>query len=141
MIRLDRVLGGVVLTFGVSLLVYLIPTFTSPQPDSLTDPSLFPRLAGWMFVFLGGLQIIFPGSMNMTVTVREVSRLTVLTLCLVVASVLMPLTGYLPASIALMVVVMLMIYERRPLWAVLSVACVPIGVWVLFEILLKQPLP
>ena len=140
MIRLDRVLGGVVMTFGASLLLFLIPAFTSPQPGSPTDPALFPQIAGWMFVLLGGLQIVFPGNMQMTLTMREVSRLSVLTLCLVAASILMPVVGYLPASIALMVVVMLMIYERRPLWTIISVVAVPVGVWIAFEFALKQPL-
>lgn len=141
MIPLDRVLGGVVLAFGASLLLFLIPVFTTPQPGSPTDPSLFPRIAGWMFVLLGGLQIVFPGQQRLTVTLRELGRLVLVTALMVLATVLMPIVGYLPASIALMAVVMLMIYERRPLWIVLSVAFVPVTVWIVFEYGLKQPLP
>ena len=71
MIPLDRVLGGAVLAFGASLLLILIPVYTTPQPGSPTDPSLFPRIAGWMFVLLGGLQIVFPGQQRLTVTLLE----------------------------------------------------------------------
>lgn len=141
MIGTDRVLGGVVVAAGVFLLLYLIPHQVTAMPDELRDPSLFPRIAAWLLVGLGGLQILVPGPKTKLPTRRELLRLAGLLALLVAASLLLPVFGFVPTAIGLMACLALLMYERRPLWLAITILGVPPAVWALFEIVFKRPLP
>ena len=52
-----------------------------------------------------------------------------------------PLVGYLLAAPVMILILMLMIGERRPLWLVTGILIIPLAVWGTIELLLKRPLP
>ncbi len=141
MIAVDRVLGGVVCAFGVLLLTYLIPQYVTGEPTAGADPKLFPQIAGWLFVVLGAVQMLFVASDKTLPSLREVVRLTLFVGAMVVATLLMPVVGFLPYAIGLMAVVIWQVYERRVMWVAVSVIAVPLCTWLLFEQVLGRPLP
>jgi hypothetical protein len=49
--------------------------------------------------------------------------------------------GAIPTAIGLMAATILLVHERRLLWAIISIISLPLIVWALFEIVLRRPLP
>ncbi|MDF0601381.1 tripartite tricarboxylate transporter TctB family protein [Psychromarinibacter sp. C21-152] len=137
----DRLLGALVAGFGVVLLFVLIPAHVQARPGEPVDPSLFPRIAAWMLMLLGGLQMVFPGGGTTVPPPRDIGRLALAVAMLVAAALVLRVIGFIPTAILLMGTTVLLIHERRPLWAVLSVLAVPVLVWALFELVLQRPLP
>jgi len=58
----------------------------------------------------------------------------------VVAALLLPMLGFLPVACGLMMASLVLLRERRPLWAATTLIGVPVFVWVLFTVLLSRPL-
>lgn len=141
MIAVDRVLGGMLAVFGGILLFVLIPNHVSGRPGEPVDPSLFPRIAGWMLLSLGVLQMVFAGGATWLPQRRDLGRLAVVIGLLVAAAVLLPIAGFIPTAICLMAATILLVHERRPLWASISILGLPLMVWALFEVVLQRPLP
>jgi len=142
MIIKERILGLLSVLFGALLLAYLIPTYVSGEATETGDPTLFPRIAGGLFVLLGGLQVIFATpSQEAPPSKREISRLILFMGAMIIGTALLPIVGFIPYAMGLMAVVLVMVFERRPLWILLTVFCVPIGTWLLFEQVLQRPLP
>lgn len=142
MIIKERILGLFSVFFGALLLAFLIPTYVSGDATDIGDPTLFPRIAGWLFVFLGGLQVIFAAPSKETLpSKREISRLILFMGAMLIGTALLPIVGFIPYAMGLMAVVLVLVFERRPLWILLTVIFVPIGTWLLFEQVLQRPLP
>ncbi|MEQ9815460.1 MAG: tripartite tricarboxylate transporter TctB family protein [Azospirillaceae bacterium] len=141
MIRTDRILGGVVAAGGAFLLLYLIPTQVTALPERLRDPALFPSIAAWMILGLGLLQIVLPGPDGALPTRRGLVRGLGVFAAIALASIVLPLAGFVATGIGLMAVLSLFMFERRPLWLVVTVVAAPPGVWALFELAFQRPLP
>lgn len=138
---IERFLGGITALCGVLLLLYGIPANVAHVEDAMMAARTFPQMAAWIFIVAGIVQMIFVKSKLTLPTLRELLRV-ILVLSLILAMVfLMEHFGYLVGAMSLMAAVMVIIYERRPLWLLIAIAAVPIGVWVLFEVLLLRPLP
>lgn len=140
MIHADRLQGIVVLGFGVSLLVWLVPSYVTAVPGDPLDPSLFPRAAGWIISGLGLVQIVLARPGGSVPEAREVFGVIAFIVALVVAALLLPVLGFLPVACGLMMASLVLLRERRPLWAATRLIGVPVFVWVLFTILLSRPL-
>jgi len=54
---------------------------------------------------------------------------------------LMYFVGFLIAAPLLVMVLMLMIGERRPIWLITGIVLIPLAMWSSIELLLKRPLP
>ncbi|TDP01207.1 tripartite tricarboxylate transporter TctB family protein [Marinomonas balearica] len=142
MILKERLLGVGGALFGALLLLYLIPTFVTGEVTESGDPSFFPRIAGWLFLVLGGLQILFATPSEETLpSKQEMGRLVLFVGAMVLGTSLLPIVGFLPYSMGLMAVIVLMVFEKRPHWIALTIVGVPIGTWLLFEQILQRPLP
>ncbi len=140
MIHADRLQGIVVLGFGISLLVWLVPSYVTAVPGDPLDPSLFPRAAGWIISGLGLVQIVLARPGGSVPTAREVFGVIAFILALVVAALLLPVLGFLPIACGLMLASLVLLRERRPFWAATTLIGVPVFVWVLFTVLLSRPL-
>lgn len=138
---LDRILGGGAVLVGGFLLLYMIPANVTSVPGSVFSPSLFPNIAAWMIVVLGVVQILSAPTQVDLPPSREVFRLLLVDGLALATLLLMERIGYIPASIALMIAVTLMVYERRPMWIAITVLMLPLGIWTFFEVLLQRPLP
>lgn len=140
MITADRLQGIVVFGFGCALLWWLVPNHVTAVPGDPLDPSLFPRIAGWLILALGLFQIATAKPGAAVPPLAEVFGFACFIASLVVAALLLPRFGFLPVAGGLMVVSIVLLRERRPLWAALTLVGVPLFVWVLFAVLLSRPL-
>ena len=86
--------------------------------------SMNSSLKGWMF---------FPDQPGVS--------LLILVILLMAGLYMMRLLGFRIAAPLLVMVLMLMVGERRPLWLFTGVVMVPLGIWSSIELLLKRPLP
>lgn len=136
----ERLIGGGAILLGAFLLFYLIPDQVVSMQGAV-DPSLFPRVAAWLFVGLGIVQLLTKTQTTMGVDRAQFLRVCFLCLVALFCIILMPIVGYLAASVGLMIVVCSVMFEKRWLWLVTSVVVVPVCVWLAFEILLRRPLP
>ncbi|MDF0600451.1 tripartite tricarboxylate transporter TctB family protein [Psychromarinibacter sp. C21-152] len=137
----NRLLGAIVVAFGATLLLWLIPANVSAAPGSVMDPALFPRLAAWLLIGLGTLQLIVPSEAPQVPPLWEVLRLAGVAALTLAAVLLMPETGYILTSVVLMAALAVLVHERRIHWLAVIVAGLPVAIWLLFEIVLQRPLP
>ncbi len=140
MINADRIQGIVVLGFGCALLLWFVPNHVTSIPGDPLDPSLFPRIAGWIIAALGLAQIVFAQRDMPVPAASEVFGFACFAGALVVAALLLPKVGFLPVACGLMVASLVLLRERRPLWAALTLLGVPFFVWFLFAVLLSRSL-
>lgn len=140
MINADRIQGIVVLGFGIVLLLWLVPNYVTSMPGDPSDPSMFPRAAAWILSGLGLTQIVLARPGGSVPAGREVFGFVCFILALVVAALLLPMLGFLPVACGLMMASLVLLRERRPLWAATTLIGVPFFVWFLFTILLSRSL-
>lgn len=93
MIATDRILGGAVAGGGAFLLLYLIPNYVTAMPGSLRDPSMFPKIAAWMLLGLGLLQILLPGPNGDLPAPRDIGRGALVIAALTLATLALPHAG------------------------------------------------
>lgn len=132
--------GGAAILFGGFLLGYLIPNFVTAS-EGVMSPTLFPTIAAWMFILLGVIQMLTPDEPLDLPSTREFVRTAALALIVLIAVFAMEWLGFLIASIAFMAVIAGFMHERRPIWLIATIALTPIGIWLVFELLLRRPLP
>jgi hypothetical protein len=138
----ERVIGGCVVAFGVLLLLVIIPAQVTSFPGLPTDPGLFPKLAAWLFIGLGLAQIAFAGpTQDVGIGMAELGRFVLVLGILTVAGYAMEHFGHIPAMTGLMIASVLLTFETRWYWIVVTVLVLPAGCWSLFEIVLERPLP
>lgn len=138
---LDRVIGAGVAALGGVLLYVLIPAHVAMRPGDAVDPSLFPRIAGWMLVVLGLLQIAFPARGASLPPARDFGRLALAIGLLIAAALALRYLGFIPTAVALMAATVVFVHEGRLLWVAITIGAVPVFVWALFELVLERPLP
>ena len=140
MINADRIQGLVVLGFGITLLVWLVPNYVTSVPGDPLDPSMFPRAGAWIFSGLGLAQIVLARPGGSVPAAREVFGFVCFIVALVVAALMLPLFGFLPVACGLMMASLVLLRERRPLWAATTLIGVPLFVWTLFTTVLSRSL-
>lgn len=137
----NRIVGFVSAGFGAFLLLVAIPAHVSNSGTLFLNPALFPIIAAWMLIGLGLLQVAVSGPNPPLPSRTEVVRFILIAALTGVAAFVLERFGYLVTSFALMAAVTLMIYERRFIWAAITIAVVPTGIWLFFVVLLERPLP
>jgi tripartite-type tricarboxylate transporter receptor subunit TctC len=138
--HVERVLGAIGIAFGILLLTVVIPRHVTSTPG-FVNPARFPQLAAWLFVGLGTIQCFGAKASAPEVELRLLARLALVAACLVVTILAMTRIGYLASSIALMAAICAIMFERRTTWLAVTILATPIGVWLLFEVVLRRPLP
>lgn len=136
----ERILGGGAAAFGAFLLLYLIPNYVTDS-DGVMSPTLFPSIAAWMFILFGSIQAVVSGVPIKLPSTREFIRSGMITLIALIAILAMEWLGFLIVAPVFMAIITIFMYERRPLWLAATIVAVPIGVWLVFELLLRRPLP
>lgn len=137
----NRIVGFVSAGFGTFLLLIAIPAHVSNSGTLFLNPALFPNIAAWMLVGLGVLQFAVAGPSPPLPSRTEGMRFVLIVALTVAAALLLERFGYLVTSFALMTAVIIMIHERRFVWAAITIAVVPTGIWLFFDVLLERPLP
>lgn len=137
----DRIGGGIAVLFGVFLLLYAIPANVRIIEGKMPYPALFPQIAAWMFIGLGLVQMVFVKTRaEFPSGIQFFAFLGAIFLTLI-AVLFVETLGYLPVTVALMVAIVLLVQERRPLWIVVMIIGFPVGIWLLFEQVLQRQLP
>lgn len=136
-----RAVGIGAIGLGVFLLLVGIPMNVTSTGTIILNPALFPIVAAWLLILLGGIQVAFPGPAPKLPPLSEPLRFGLFAALTAAAAMALEEVGYLATGIALMALVALFIYERRPLWLAITVIGVPVGIYVFFEYLLERPLP
>lgn len=136
----ERMIGGAAIAFGGFLLLYLIPAQVTSSAGPI-DPSLFPRIAAWLFILLGVLQIFVRSASTPAWSWYEFGRLVGISIAVLIAILAMPKVGFLPASITLMAAICAFMFERRTGWLLTTVVLAPAGTWFIFDVVMQRPLP
>lgn len=138
---IDRILGGAAVLFGGFLLLYAIPENVRMVEGAMPYPAMFPQIASWLFIGLGIVQFFFVKSEVEFPSFKRFASFFVAIGLTLIALLFVEQFGYLPVMIALLGSIIFLVRERRPLWMVVGVLGLPVGVWVLFEFILHRPLP
>lgn len=137
-LSLNRLTGVACAIGGLLLLRVVIPDQVEAIEDSVIQPATIPTAVAWVLIIAGSIHALFPSG-DTPVNWREAAR-AALYLAIVSASViLMSYVGFLYVATPMVLVIMLIMGERR--WFVLTMALVPIGIWAILEYWLVRPLP
>ncbi len=136
---LNRISGVVVAVFGIILFFWIIPRHTETVDYGWLRPATLPNVTAVIVIVASIIHALFPsgkaefdGLLAMRAGLFFVISLAGL--------FLMHHVGFLIAAPLLIMVLMLLIGERRPLWLATGVVLVPLGIWSAIELLLKRSL-
>lgn len=138
---LDRLCGLAVAGFGAVLLLWVIPGQVEPVDYGWIRPETLPNLAAGALLLLGLLQAAATGGGDARLPLRPTAR-ALLYLGYTAAAVwAMGRLGFVWVAPVMVLLLMLWIGERRPLWLGLGAAAVPAVVWGVVVGLLGRSLP
>ena len=136
----NRLSGVVVTVFGIILLFWIIPRHTEPVNYGWLRPTTLPNVTAIIIVISSIIHVLFPlGTAEFEV--QPAMRAGFFFVISLAGLFMMRLLGFLIAAPLLVMVLMLMVGERRPLWLFTGVVMIPLGIWSSIELLLKRPLP
>ena len=137
---LDRAAGLVVAGFGVLLLLAVVPGQVEAVDYGWVRPETLPNALAMALIVLGVLQVVLAGggaSVDLAAAGRAGFYLGFATLFVWAMSRL----GFVWVAPPAMLVLMLLIGERRPLWLGLGALALPAVVWWGVVVLLGRTLP
>ena len=137
---LDRLSGLAVAGFGAVLLLWVIPGQVEPVDYGWIRPETLPNLAAGGLLLLGLLQAANGGG-EACLPLRPTVRALLYLGYTAVAVWAMGRLGFVWVAPAMVLLLMLWIGERRPLWLGLGAAAVPAVVWGVVVGLLGRTLP
>ena len=132
--------GLVVAIAGAILLFWIIPNHTETVDSGWLRPATLPNITTIVIIIMGLIQLVFPSGKE-TFEITLFLRLSVFFVISLFALYLMHLLGFLVAAPILVLVLMIIIGERRLLWLVSGIVFIPAAIWVAVDILLDRPLP
>ena len=137
---LNRISGIVVALFGIILLFWLIPRHTEAVDFGWLKPATLPNVTAVVVILASLVHVIFPTG-KAELDVRLAIRAGLFLVISLAGLYLMHHVGFLIAAPLLVMILMLLIGERRPLWLSAGIVLVPLGIWISIELVLKRPLP
>lgn len=132
--------GLVVAVAGAILFFWVIPNHTEPADSVWLKPATLPNITSIIIIIAGAIHFIFPtgkAEFGVAFSLR-------VGLFFVISSMglyLMSLIGFILAAPLLVLVIMIIIGERRPLWLVAGIILLPASIWFCVDFLLNRPLP
>ena len=137
---LNRISGLVVAVFGIILLFWIIPRHTETVAHGWLRPATLPIITTVIVIITSIVHILFPtGKAEFDVPLAL--RASLFFVISLIGLYVMHLAGFLVAAPLLVMVLMLLIGERRPLWLFAGIVLIPLAMWSSIELLLKRPLP
>jgi putative tricarboxylic transport membrane protein len=108
--------------------------------DAWLRPAALPIITIAVVIIASIVHLIFPsGKAEFDVPLAlRAGRFFVISL---IGICLMHFVGFLIAAPLLIMVLMLLIGERRPLWLIAGIVLIPLAMWSSIELLLNRPLP
>ncbi|PIE56126.1 MAG: hypothetical protein CSA34_05285 [Desulfobulbus propionicus] len=136
----NRLSGLFVFLLGLLLFFFLIPLQTEEVDYGWLHPDTLPSVAAIVIGAAGLLHCLFPkgeGRLHLRHGMR-----TLIFLGLGIAGLWgMDVAGFAVAAPVMMLVIMLVVGERRWVWLIAGVILLPAVIWFCIDLLLKRPLP
>ncbi len=137
---LNRISGLVVAVLGLILLFWIIPRHTETVDYAWLRPATLPIITAIIVIISSLVHLIFPSGkaeFDVPLALRAILFFTIS----LIGLFLMHLVGFLIAAPLLVMVLMLLIGERRPFWLIAGIVLIPLAMWSSIELLLNRPLP
>jgi len=132
--------GLVVAVAGVILLSWIIPNHTEIADSGWLKPATLPQITSIIIIIAGAIHFVFPtGKAEFDVGFSK--RVGLFFVISTIGLYLMSLIGFILAAPLLVLVIMIMIGERRPLWLASGIILLPALIWFCVDFLLNRPLP
>ncbi|MFH2132113.1 MAG: tripartite tricarboxylate transporter TctB family protein [bacterium] len=138
--NLNRFSGLVVVVAGAFLFFWVIPNYTEPADVGWLKPATLPNITAIIIIITGATHFVFPTG-KATFDALFSLRVGLFFAIGVIGLFLMDLIGFTIAAPLLVLTLMLIIGERRPLWLVSGVVLLPASIWLCVDYLLHRPLP
>ena len=137
---LNRLSGLVVVILGAILFFWIIPDQTEIADSGWLKPATLPKITSITIILSGVIHFIFPtGKAEFDVAFSL--RVGLFFVISVIGLYLMNLIGFVLAAPILILVIMIIVGERRPLWLVSGIILLPASIWFCVNLLLNKPLP
>ncbi len=136
----NRIAGIVVAIFGMVLLLWIIPRHTETVDYGWLRPATLPIITAVIVIVASIIHILFPTG-KVEFDVKLALRAGLFFGISLLGLFLMHLVGFRLAAPIMILVLMLLIGERRPLWLITGIVIIPLVMWSTIELLLKRPLP
>ncbi|MBW2027774.1 MAG: tripartite tricarboxylate transporter TctB family protein [Deltaproteobacteria bacterium] len=137
---LNRISGLVVAVIGLVLLFWIIPRHTETVDYAWLRPATLPIITAVVALISSIVHIIFPSG-TAELDVKLALRAGLFFVISLLALLLMHFLGFLVGAPFLVMVLMLLVGERRPLWLIAGIVLIPLAMWSTIVLLLGRPLP
>ncbi|MBW1997361.1 MAG: tripartite tricarboxylate transporter TctB family protein [Deltaproteobacteria bacterium] len=137
---LNRMSGIVVAVIGLVLLFWIIPRHTETVDYAWLRPATLPIITAVIALISSIVHIIFPSG-TAEFDVQLALRAGLYFVISLLALFLMHILGFLVGAPFLVMALMLLVGERRPLWLITGVVVIPLVMWSFIVLLLDHPLP
>ena len=137
---LNRISGVVIAVFGIILLFWIIPRHTEIVDYGWLRPATLPKITAIIVIISSIIHILFPTG-KAKLDVQLAVRAGLFFVISLAGLFLMHHVGFLIAAPLLVMVLMLSVGERRPLWLFAGIVLIPLAMWSSIELLLKRSLP
>jgi putative tricarboxylic transport membrane protein len=137
---LNRLSGLFVAMFGLVVYFWVIPGHTEVDESGWLKPATLPNICMIIIIMAGIVHFVFPkGKAEFDLIFsRRVGLFFVLG---ILGLILMHLIGFILAAPVIVLVIMILVGERRPLWLVSGIILLPATLWFCIDFLLNRPLP
>lgn len=137
---LNRISGLVVLIVGILLFYWIIPYQTETMESGWVKPTTLPRITAIIMIIAGLIHFIFPKG-KVDFKVKFSLRVGLFFVISAIGLYLMDRFGFVLIAPALILVIMILIGERRPVWLISGIILLPSIIWCCVDLLLDKPLP
>ncbi len=137
---LNRMSGFVVLIMGLVLFFWIIPYQTEIMESGWLKPTTLPRITSVIMIISGAVHFIFPTG-KADFDLRFTLRVGLFFVISVIGLYLMGKFGFVLVAPTLILIIMLIIGERRPVWLISGIILLPLTIWYCVDFLLDKPLP
>jgi putative tricarboxylic transport membrane protein len=137
---INRMSGLVVAVLGVILLFWIIPRHTETVDYAWLRPATLPIITAVIVIISSIVHLIFPSG-KAEFDVPLALRAGLYFVISLIGLCLMYFVGFLIAAPLLVMALMLLVGERRPLWLITGIVLIPLAMWSSIVLLLNRPLP
>ena len=137
---LNRLSGLVVTLAGIILLLWIIPNQTETVAFGWLKPNTLPNIITIVIIILGLFHFILPSG-KAEFDIKLALRIGLFFMITMASLYFMSVVGFLIAAPIMVMIVMILIGERRPLWLVSGIVLGPAAIWAAVDLLLNRPLP
>lgn len=137
---LNRLSGLGVTLAGIVLLFWIIPNQTETVDFGWLKPNTLPNIITIVIIILGLFHFILPSG-KAEFDIKLALRIGLFFMITMASLYFMSVVGFLITAPIMVMIVMILIGERRPLWLVSGIVLGPAAIWAAVDLLLNRPLP